>query len=509
MKTFLWRSLLTLALWHAGVAGALAQEGVKNPLLDLPTTSAAQKSALSQLNDHVQHGDYQQALAQYRSGFGGSRFFQSVSGQATEAYLMFRIGLENLALERLFSIKNIDSMSPALKKLWVKTVPADHPVWKTASLRWHNAQLKVFKGIFRSQSLPFPVYSVNGEADLLKLAKQIQKQGWDKEQGAWHKMQVSLWSGVLNANASSLKGFDNLSEDESLSSVDKDRVWLNRGRVLFQDGRHAEAIESYNQVSKGSDYWLEAVEEKGWAYLRLDQPDKTLAQVKTLTAPMFVGQVGPEAHFMGTLTHLKICDYKSIFEDIKTFKKSFGDRLKSIEQMAKTGQSPEAEAAIEKLSKGPYRLKTIARELGLLPRLFHRDQFIRWNVEKYGSYRKEAALAAQLESQGTLGGNSSKVAQGRAEGARADVYKRLKYLAEWEVEEFKKIIQKLHIVEAEVIQRIHKNQEISNKRSDRSEKVAQNDNTLVFPVTKEVWFDEVDNYHVGIKDCPSLQEKKL
>src|SRR5262245_11861275 len=57
-------------------------------------------------------------------------------------------------------------------------------------------------------------------------------------------------------------------------SIDKSILHLNIGRIEYQNGKFKEAIASYEKVNKNSDYWMEALEEKAWAHLRLNEKDK-------------------------------------------------------------------------------------------------------------------------------------------------------------------------------------------------------------------------------------------
>ena len=71
------------------------------------------------------------------------------------------------------------------------------------------------------------------------------------------------------------------------------------------------------------------------------------------------------------------------------------------------------------------------------------------------------------------------------------------------------MIRKLHIVEAEVIQRLHLDENLKGKRAKRENPVPRSSDILTFPVTKEVWLDELDSYHAEVKDCPKIERASL
>jgi hypothetical protein len=256
------------------------------------------------------------------------------------------------------------------------------------------------------------------------------------------------------------------------SGVPQDRLLMTKARLLFQDGDMKHALETYQQVPSGSDYWLESLEEKAWAFTRQGEYGNALASLKTLKAPLFEPLVGPEPYFLTGLIHLKVCDYPKIFDSLKEFKEKFRPRLVAIQELSKTGTSQAAREAVEKLRTQPLEWKTIAVEANLLPRLFHRDA-------------EMARLVKALQK-----GNATS----------ANVLARLQQLAQRDMKETGLILQKMQLLEAEVIQRIH----IAEKpgRSNRSSMIARNSDTLVFPDTDEYWIDELDKYHVNVSGCP-------
>jgi hypothetical protein len=263
---------------------------------------------------------------------------------------------------------------------------------------------------------------------------------------------------------------DNLLKNKS--SVPQDRLVMTKARLLFQDGDMAKALETYQQVPSASDYWLESLEEKAWAQLRLGEHGKALASLNTLKAPLFAPLVGPEPYFLTGLIHLRICDYPKVFDALKDFKERFRPRLVAIQELAKTGTSVAARAAVAKLASAPLEWKTIASEAGQLPRLFHRDEVL--------ASRVKAMQAGKATSE--------------------DVMARIQQLASRDLNEISGILQKMQILEAEVIQRIYIAEKPS--RANRTTKIARNADTLVFPDTNEYWMDELDKYHVNVSGCP-------
>src|SRR5690606_30824461 len=101
---------------------------------------------------------------------------------------------------------------------------------------------------------------------------------------------------------------------------------------------------------------------------------------------------------------------------------------------------------------------------------------------------------------------STKLLQDRAEGSRKGALERLQFLAKKELNEYKQIVQKIHLVEAEVIQRMYLDDNMKGQRAKKEhDEIRRTSDIMVFPANEEVWLDEIDNYSVAVKDCPKLE----
>lgn len=147
--------------------------------------------------------------------------------------------------------------------------------------------------------------------------------------GALHAAAIDL--ALAGKNKEALTALQSLLEEPSISSIDQDLVHLTMGRVLYGSADPARAIEQYKMVSRATDAWYSAVEERAWSHLRLDQPEEALAQLKTLLLPAFKNKVGSEAHYLAALAQLRVCNYKATFAVIREFKRRFRPLIKDWE----------------------------------------------------------------------------------------------------------------------------------------------------------------------------------
>jgi hypothetical protein len=170
-----------------------------------------------------------------------------------------------------------------------------------------------------------------------------------------------------------------------------------------------------------------------------------------------------------------------------------------MQSLTKSSKSPATLLAIEKL--GQNTIEGLGPELEKLPRLFNRDQKLVNASLKLRTARLEHSLV--VEKGLTEFALPLKDLEERSMG---EALARIKKLAQEEVDEMARILPKLHIVEAEAIQRMHANPKIADKKDWGAE--ASGD-VLVFPHRGEVWLDELDHYRVNAAGCPAKGGKVL
>jgi hypothetical protein len=202
----------------------------------------------------------------------------------------------------------------------------------------------------------------------------------------------------------------------------------------------------------------------------------------TVLAPVFSQVIQAEPYFLKSLTHLQICDYGKVFETTKLFKDNFKTRIPALQQLAQSGSTPAAEKAIDQLLAAPFRLTSVGQGASQLPVQFWRDQIFQRHILHWRA--------------------------SKSPGFRVQALARLKGLAERDLREISSIVQKMHIVEAEVIQRLHMDVHLTDTQVQQGPQ-SNDKNQLKFPYTSEVWLDELDSYQARVKDCPSLRKASL
>jgi hypothetical protein len=160
-----------------------------------------------------------------------------------------------------------------------------------------------------------------------------------------------------------------------------------------------------------------------------------------------------------------------------------------------------------------------------LPRLVTRDEALYNNIVLERELEKEAVIAMGIYGR-SLANSTSKVGlqgdldifkksiEAQVNEARNASFARMKALATEEVADIHRLLQKMHIVEAEVMQQALSAQKIAKATKDsqvlekKGTTVATAKDQISFPVEDgQVWFDEIGKYKVDVvKGCQAIQK---
>lgn len=291
------------------------------------------------------------------------------------------------------------------------------------------------------------------------------------------------------------------------------RQALLTARKLYSQGQYTAAIKQYDRVPKGTDEWLEAVEEKGWAFLRMGQTDRALAQTKTLVSPTFRGIVGTEPFYLQSLTQLRVCDYVSVLETHKLLKESQRERMMALQNLADTGRSKELDQVIARVDRFPLKLSDLGEESRVLPRMFHRDidaqtAILQIRLSEAGIPALQASAASNTRYR-TLAMRQIKRLQEQSAQARKNLQARVKTLASRETDRNFELLQKINIIEVETIQRVHIDQALDKGLYSQGEFAKTNVDQMVFVDDGHPWIDELDKFQVRLNACPGKVRRKM
>ncbi len=468
----------------------------------LPSSSPAEKEFLALMNA----GNFRQALTAWNSSHGLTSFGQSADGKATYAFLMLQNGLNLSGLDLILST-NAKSLDERVLKIWkteLKNNVFIQKGWMQTAGSW--------KSIYQNDPVNLKIKNAKDIQKAFSIAELLPKDNANEKARVW--FHIATLAPQINQVDSALRALK-LIRESGQTAIGQDIVSQAYGRALFQKGDLDAAMQAFLEVPKSSSLWVETVEERAWTSLRKSDFDKAVGDTITLLSPALAPLVGPESYYLANLMALKSCDYPRIFKNSEIFKTRHSARLAAIQELAKTGTNKNINALFQRFDDKGMSVEGAGPLVETIPRAAFRDaKFIRF-METRRAWLSEGKKAAELLAKGeALGSNS--VLQRIPNDARTIsdrlkqlAFQRVRVLAGAEVQEYRQNLNKMHIIEGEVIQRLAVDETLKGQRS----KLAKTEDTgdvLVFPYSSdEVWFDELDNYKARVKDCPVLKGASL
>jgi hypothetical protein len=486
--------LITLLSWQTWAAGAF----------DFVPSGGGPEKEFQSL---ISAGNYKQALMAWTQAHSGSNFGRSETGVATYAYLLFQNGMPYTGLQLLVQHTQPAHLNPSLLKLWTTELKNSAYIQKG----WIQT-LGGWKQIVNNDPVYLRLKTFKDILAAFTRADRLAKEQVNARARIW--WQIATQAPELNQVDSSLKALK-LMKESGQTLIGQDLVDSTFARVLYQKGDIDAAQKFFAQIPKSSSLYIESIEERAWADLRKNDYDKALGEVTTLMSPALAPLVGPESYFLSNLMSLKVCDYTRLFRTSDLFKKRHRDRLMDIQDLANKGSNKNFVGLMDKFEQGGVSIESAGPLVWSLPRATFRDaRFVR-SMESRRELLKEASVARELAGSASALGGSAELerfasqAEAQASNFKQNAYARERVLAQAELKEYHVVLNKMHIVEAEVIERMHLDENLKGERSKLA-KVEDKGDVLVFPVnSNEVWFDELDNYKARVKDCPTLKGASL
>lgn len=459
--------------------------------------------------------NYEKALFQYSSAFNGSSFQGSETGKALEAFLQFKNNLKLTGVENLFAVKEPSKIDASVVSLWKENLTDKDVVWSMAQITWNAFWTPVF-GVGAEMAVLLQKNYVS--EDVAALTELIKKTVVDSVERNTLQWQLVLNLGIRGDSAKAAQVLSHLMKAKN-NPIDPDLMTITAGRLLYQNGFLDASVQYYKKISKKSDYWFQAQEEMAWAYMRKGEPQNALAITKTLTYPHFKGWVGMESYLLNSFTSLKVCDYPQVLSTMKSLKAQFADHLVALEKLAADPHQPAATKLMSSLSNGPVGVESLGKDAHLLPQQASKDEVLNLLVKRHKYLGKEAEIAEQLFARSLTFGNLQgqfetlkNQVQTRAQMTQGSGYQRIQELSKVELEDSKQVLQRLRIVEVEMIQQVDSASKFLKNAGVAEKKIGTTGSSgkyaMSFSKDKEIWFDELSNFKVDVKKGCSKESVK-
>lgn len=525
MKT-IFRSALTVAAFASLTVPAFAQEDLEALIEGKPSaTDAPSRLAVSgivrlfqysignlggpqlDLIRAMERGAWDEALIQYQPAVNGTKFQNSVNDRALRGYIEYKAGLPVTGLETLFTVTQPENVDRELMRQWIEMAPPSAPVWTHANIQWTPGWAKVMPPEVEIRVRSARLSGVKDVEALRQLMIFAPEGSAERAMLQWKLVVALSLNDQADEAAKQLAPLFKLKNPP----VSKDLLNLTAARLLYQRAFFEAAVKYDEKIPKGSDHWTQAQEEMAWAYVRKGEPQNALAVTKSLVNPALGADVGPETFFLRSLSALKVCDYTTVVETLGEVPKRYKSRSVTLEKLAADPSGPAVETLLKGLREGKAKSTELGKALKDLPRFANRDERLQQLVQAEQLLEKEAArsevIYARTLALTGLQGHFEKLRQdlqGRLSAAKASSRARVQELASREVKDTKQLLQKMHIVEAEVLQQVSLADKIAKGaggevREMKGSTGAKTATALRFPAESETWFDEISNYKIDVR----------
>ncbi len=469
----------------------------------------------------MQNGEFEKALLQYFEAFGKSADNKTANGHGLLVYLFLKNGMSVFGLETLFSQVDPKKLSPVLVQPLREMLPDTHAAWKLARIQWSAGWTPIFSPSVEVQVKSNKVFSAKDVEELKNIIKASAPGTRDRAAIQWQLVLSLAMAGDTVTAAKLLNSLMTTPENP----VGPDLMNMTAARMLFENGYMDAAVKYYKKIPTKSEFWLDAQEEMGWSYLRKGEPQNTLAVTESLLISEFQHIVGAETVFLRSLGQLKVCDYPGVLKTLATFRERFKPKTAEMLKLAQESNTPSAKDFIARTKKQRLKTTELGKMAAGLPRIVARDESLYKAILLEREFERESEIAMGIYGRSLANGTSKVGFQGDMEifkksieaqlnDARNASFARLKVLASEEVADTHRLLQKMHIVEAEVLQQALTSQKViqATKDSQAIEKkgttIAEARDQITFPAdSRQVWFDEIGSYKVDvIKGCQAVKK---
>lgn len=469
----------------------------------------------------MQNGEFEKALLQYFEAFGKSADHKTANGQGLLVYLFLKNGMTVFGVETLFSQVDPKKLSKVLAEPLREILHDNHTVWKLARIQWAPGWTPIFSPSVEVQVKSNKVFSAKDVEELKNIIKSSAPGTRDRAAIQWQLVLSLAMAGETVTAAKLLNSLMTTPENP----VGVDLMNMTAARMLFENGYMDAAVKYYKKIPTKSEFWLDAQEEMGWSYLRKGEPQNTLAVTESLLMPELQYIVGAETVFLRSLGQLKVCDYPGVLKTLATFRERFKPKTSEMLKLAQDASTPAVKEFIAKTKKQRLKTTELGKMAASLPRLVSRDESLYKAILLEREFERESEVAMGIYGRSLANGTSKVGFQGDLEifkksieaqlnGARNASLARMKVLANEEVADIHRLLQKMHIVEAEVLQQALTAQKVVQATQDskaiekKGTTIADAKDQITFPAENgQVWFDEIGKYKVDvIKGCQAVKK---
>jgi hypothetical protein len=331
---------------------------------------------------------------------------------------------------------------------------------------------------------------------------------------------VKSFQSIVEALDEGVEGVEDEARMRDLAQLSMARTYYSASIRLDEAGvpkvdpkKLSAAVNFWNRVDVGSEYWLDALFEQSWAYFMAGDYPHALGNIHTIDSPYFPNAFYPEADILKSVIYFTVCQYEDAGTVTARMKKKYEPIKKELEGILNKYKDDESGQKfflfLKDVREGkatlPATIKPIVENALSDRQLLRNIEYVRVLDKETEAFKKMDAAFRDSE----LGGDitdaldlAREIAVRNAGTLAKDRYER--YLAELRehLRNSQKII--IDIVNAErnkLDEAVIKGQ-LSKAESDIYGVVNPDEEHVLWPFNGEYWRDELGFYRqVIISKC--------
>lgn len=294
-----------------------------------------------------------------------------------------------------------------------------------------------------------------------------------------------------------------------------DTCRIHVARSFYQNGKHIEAMHTYDQIEKTSYRWPYILMERAWTAYQLQDYNRALGIGVTYKSPLLSSYFFPEAEVLAALSYYRLCLYDDALTKVEQFYEVYrphADELKALILPQKGSHQFFLEMVLAPIKDNENKSPFIRQLLTQI-----RKKII-FNVDLV-NYKRAINENKYVQSlSDDLFGKTIKAELKRMISFRTKklnhFVKRLMFNF---VNDIHRMSHEMFNIKLEILSNkrdlVYKNQQLISDRSRGSyENVSRSNKQHFYEFTGEFWADELGDYSFGLKsNCETVkkQEPKL
>lgn len=272
--------------------------------------------------------------------------------------------------------------------------------------------------------------------------------------------------------------FRSLSENKALPEILRRKAAWQHARLLFERNQHENAESIYAGFLFPGREFGRVLLERAWIRFYTKDYSVALGMLRSLRSPYFNSSRSPEQYVLEMIIYRELCHYKAAKETAKEFDRIFGGTVKAIQDRQPLEQSDLLMSmALQRAGFLPMAdlVARIRREMADMQKALSKSRVNIGPILAEYSYReKEIRTRMQPRLQKQLRAEAEAVLEA------SDQVRLMEYMAG---------LDQLRI-RSGVEERLYQSEKIERFSFDQ----------LYWPLEKEYWWDELNNYRVLISD---------